>query len=235
MWDTKEQTDAAYNIIVRALLHRRIEGLHSLLPRQGSEETIKPVEGKHERWLNEEVDEIFVRDINKNQKTSRFLFPNINLLLATHNKQSVLEAQKLHVQQAQQVQVANQGQENPSPLVEIAFAQLQGMADEVSCGLVADKDRRPCLGSNSSIMENQSTGSARGSLTRLPFTRNAHRHPKVYKCLAWGSVEQCLNYLVRRADENKEAAGRTTDTRRAMAGELWRRIKVRIRSGLGGN
>jgi hypothetical protein len=36
---------------------------------------------------------------------------------------------------------------------------------------------------------------------------------------------ECLNYLLRRAAENKDAAGRTGETRDAMRAEVWRRMK----------
>lgn len=52
-------------------------------------------------------------------------FPNVNLVLATHNRDSVLKAQAIL-------------SENDAE-TEVAFAQLQGMADEVSCELVATK------------------------------------------------------------------------------------------------
>jgi hypothetical protein len=49
-------------------------------------------------------------------------FPNFNLVVATHNRESVVKAHKI-------LSEANTG-------VDVAFAQLQGMADEVSCELV---------------------------------------------------------------------------------------------------
>ena len=32
--------------------------------------------------------------------------------------------------------------------------------------------------------------------------------PKIYKCLSWGSIEDCLGFLMRRAVENASAAER---------------------------
>lgn len=49
-------------------------------------------------------------------------FPNVNLVLATHNRDSVLKAQAILSEREIET--------------EVAFAQLQGMADEVSCELV---------------------------------------------------------------------------------------------------
>ena len=200
IWDTKEQTDAAYDIITKALLQRRVEDLYSLLPRYRKEQTSDPAEEKNEKSSTPDdvrIDEKYPD--NQSEKNKWFSFPKVNLLLATHNKQSVLKAQK--------IQDANHTQDGSIPRTEVAFAQLQGMADELSCGLVAEKGVTPCDESN-------------GSKAHVPW------HPKVYKCLAWGTVEQCLTYLLRRADENKEAAARTEETKRAMTRELWRRIGI---------
>jgi hypothetical protein len=38
-------------------------------------------------------------------------------------------------------------------------------------------------------------------------------------------MTECLNYLLRRAAENKDAANRTSDTRKAMGREIWRRMR----------
>jgi len=43
--------------------------------------------------------------------------------------------------------------------------------------------------------------------------------------MTWGTTTECLNFLLRRASENKEAALRTEDTRKAMGKELWRRLR----------
>lgn len=50
--------------------------------------------------------------------------------------------------------------------------------------------------------------------------------PGVFKYLAWGTAEECLHYLLRRAVENKGAAQRTKDMAMALRGELWRRLSV---------
>jgi hypothetical protein len=49
---------------------------------------------------------------------------------------------------------------------------------------------------------------------------------KVVKCMTWGTTTECLNFLLRRASENKEAAERTGDTRKAMGAEIWRRFRA---------
>ncbi len=117
------------------------------------------------------------------------LFPNINVVLATHNHESVRKAQALRREQAARGEA----------LTSLTFAQLQGMADEVSCSLIA-------------------AAKANASDEKAVQER-------VFKCTTWGPMYDCLNYLLRRAAENKDAAGRTHETRNAMRDELWRRMK----------
>lgn len=116
-------------------------------------------------------------------------FPEINVCLATHNAVSVRKAQALRTRQVQQKE----------KLCTLAYAQLQGMADEVSCELIQ-------------------AGKADVADKELVDV------PKAYKCTTWGSMTECLNYLLRRAAENKDAAGRTHESKTAMAGELKRRM-----------
>lgn len=114
-------------------------------------------------------------------------FPPVNIVLATHNLHSVQQAMQLR---------AAQMLANPSePLPRLTYAQLQGMADEISQSLVHDP-----------IMQQD-------------------RQAKVVKCMTWGTTTECLNFLLRRASENKEAALRTEDTRKAMGAELARRVR----------
>ena len=122
-------------------------------------------------------------------KTPAESWPHINVVLATHNAETVRKAQALR-----RAQKAN-GEE----LTELSFAQLQGMADEVSCTLVA--------------------------ASRAADTDPEAVSEKVFKCTTWGSMFECLNYLLRRAAENKDAASRTADTRKASAAEIGRRFR----------
>ncbi|KAH8738359.1 proline oxidase [Ilyonectria robusta] len=112
-------------------------------------------------------------------------FPSVNLLLASHNKDSVVAAHHLHQDRLR----AN------LPTVPVKFAQLQGMSDEVSFGLLQLKN-----GSSSD--------------------------PEVYKCSTWGSVGECLAYLMRRALENRDAASRTRDEYNALKAEARRRVRA---------
>ena len=125
-----------------------------------------------------------------------FKYPDINLVLATHNAASVRKA----------IAIRNKQIAEKQPLVPLAYAQLQGMADEVSCELIqagkAVKEERDNEGENDQVDV-----------------------PRVFKCTTWGTMEECLNYLLRRAGENKDAAGRTVVSRTAMGGEVKRRFK----------
>ncbi|EAT91543.2 hypothetical protein SNOG_00048 [Parastagonospora nodorum SN15] len=114
-------------------------------------------------------------------------FPKVNIVLATHNLPSILAAKAVRASQ-----LASQPAQS---LPRLTYAQLQGMADEISQSLVQDS------------------------------TMKADTQAKVVKCMTWGTTTECLNFLLRRAAENKEAAARTVDTRKAMGAELWRRFK----------
>lgn len=114
-------------------------------------------------------------------------FPAVNIVLATHNLPSIKAAQAIRSSQMLS--------SPPEQLPRLTYAQLQGMADEISQALVQDEGKK------------------------------ADVQSKVVKCMTFGTVTECLNFLLRRASENKEAAMRTEDTRRAMGRELWRRLK----------
>ncbi|OAR01908.1 hypothetical protein LLEC1_01250 [Akanthomyces lecanii] len=111
-------------------------------------------------------------------------FPNAHVVLATHNAESVRRARA----------ICDAGGAKSG----IAFAQLQGMADEVSCELVE-------------------AGHA-NKASDLP----------VFKYLVWGTTGECMKYLLRRANENKDAVGRTRSGRDAMWSELVRRCKTAV-------
>jgi hypothetical protein len=110
-------------------------------------------------------------------------FPEVSLVLGTQNRDSVQHALRLRETQAQIGQ----------PQIEMAYAQLYGMADELGFDLI----HRAVSGIEK---------------------------PKVYKNVVWGKLGECMKYLSRRAQENKDALSRTKDTRRAMAKELRRRM-----------
>ncbi|TEA14391.1 putative proline dehydrogenase [Colletotrichum sidae] len=111
-------------------------------------------------------------------------FPSVDLLLASHNKESLFAALKLHQQRTRE----------GKPTVPIAFGQLHGMSDQVSFSLLQEKSE-------------------------------GLSGPDVYKCSTWGSMGECLAYLLRRAVENRDAVLRTSDEHLAVKRECWRRLK----------
>jgi len=109
-------------------------------------------------------------------------FPDLGLVVATHNADSVAKARKTV--------------EDGRARTAVSFAQLQGMADELSFGLVG------------------ATNGAAGGPTL-----------GAYKYLAWGSTSDCIKYLLRRAEENRDAVQRTRASRDATRAELKRRLR----------
>lgn len=114
-------------------------------------------------------------------------YPAASLVLATHNAESVRRARAIC--------------EAGAAKSDIAFAQLQGMADEISCELV-----------------DASKSSPKGTAEKPALP--------VYKYLVWGTTGECMKYLLRRAQENKDAVQRTRSGRDAMWAELMRRCKT---------
>lgn len=122
--------------------------------------------------------------------------PPIDLFIASHNAKSALSALQWHQERLT----------HGLPTInKIQYGQLLGMADEVSCGLLQK-------GQETQADTKDDTKSVRG--------------PDVYKCLSWGTLEDCMSYLVRRAVENKDAVTRTQSEQIATKTELWRRSKA---------
>lgn len=48
--------------------------------------------------------------------------------------------------------------------------------------------------------------------------------PDVFKCTTWGTMGECIGYLLRRAVENRDAVLRTRDEFVALRTEVWRRL-----------
>ncbi|TVY18349.1 putative mitochondrial proline dehydrogenase, partial [Lachnellula arida] len=117
-------------------------------------------------------------------------FPPVDVVLAGHNHTSVRKIRALRDEQAK----------NGGEQIDLVYAQLQGMADEVSCDLVL-------------------AGRVNAGETKVDI-------PKAYKYLVWGTTGECMKYLLRRAQENKDAVQRTRDGRKAHTAEVWRRIKA---------
>lgn len=116
----------------------------------------------------------------------------VSFVVASHNHESVKKAMAFRKAQT------DRGEEK----IDMAYGQLMGMADEVSCELV---------------MAAKASG-------MTPFEKRESAGPKAYKYLVWGSVGECLKYLVRRAEENRDAVIRAKGTRKALITELGKRI-----------
>ncbi|KAL4995581.1 FAD-linked oxidoreductase-like protein [Aspergillus recurvatus] len=140
---------------------------------------------------NHIVQSLLTRQLPTGDSTAPHLFPNAQLFVASHNAESVRKAYSL----------ARHRLQNRLPTIPVDIVQLQGMADELSCEILA---------------YNSSDGSGvKGQGPALPGG---------FKCLAWGSLEECLHFLLRRAIENQSAMERTRDTAVALRREAWRRI-----------
>ncbi|KAL7940209.1 FAD-linked oxidoreductase-like protein [Trichoderma barbatum] len=85
------------------------------------------------------------------------------------------------------------------PRIPVQYGQLLGMADEVSFTLLQRNEK-----------DTKSYG---------------HLENEVYKCLTWGTIGDCIFYLLRRANENKDAVSRTLAEYYALRREVLRRIK----------
>ncbi|EPE04394.1 proline oxidase [Ophiostoma piceae UAMH 11346] len=62
------------------------------------------------------------------------------------------------------------------------------------------------------------------SFTLLRETDSLGASPLVLKCSTWGSMGECLAYLLRRAIENRDAVSRTLDEYTALKAEVRRRV-----------
>jgi proline dehydrogenase len=120
-------------------------------------------------------------------------YPKVALFLATHNDDSIKKCYAI------QESLITAGK----PTIELGYGQLQGMADEVSCGLL-----QLCQTENSEKNLNLALA------------------PHAFKCLAYGSTQECLQFLLRRVKENSDALGRTKYWVAGFREELWRRLKA---------
>lgn len=121
-------------------------------------------------------------------------FPRVGLVLATHNAESVRLAGQLRDLQAQRGEAR----------IELAYGQLMGMADNVSCQVVQTARAR-------------SRSQSAGEQANVEV-------PKAYKYLVWGQMGECMKYLLRRAHENRDAVTRTVEARQALGRELGSRL-----------
>lgn len=122
------------------------------------------------------------------------VFPQVSLVLASHNAESVRRARA----------ICDAGEAR----IQVAFGQLQGMADEVSCELVSAK---------------KAAEAEAGVVAEMGMRKR--RALESYKYLVWGSTGECMKYLLRRAHENRDAVQRTRAGRDAMRAEVVRRAR----------
>ncbi|KAI1177292.1 proline dehydrogenase [Nemania sp. FL0916] len=125
-------------------------------------------------------------------------FPQVSILLGSHNLESVRKARKIRTSAE-------------SAGTELAIAQLQGMADDVSSELLIAKNE-----------------AMNGDLVATQPTVGASEIPRAYKYIVWGTTKECMKYLLRRAHENKDAVARTKSGRDAAWYEIKRRTKALV-------
>lgn len=122
---------------------------------------------------------------------------SMDIMLATHNTHSVQEALR-HYAANSSVKERIRG---------LGFAQLMGMADELSLSLAAQ------LGQSS----------AEPSQDYFQDTVPTYPELSVYKYTVWGTLSDCLLYMLRRAEENSDAVTRSRATALAVLKEILRR------------
>lgn len=162
----------------------------------GTEERDKIWETKEgtDQNYNAIVDDVLRGKVDGMQVDSeKGITPYTWLFAAGHNTESVNRA----------MTTINELNDQGKPCSPVSFAQLHGMADELSCKLLLQRER---------MQELHKEGQASVVM------------PKIYKCLSWGSVEDCLGFLMRRAVENSSAAERIKEGVSEVQRELRRRI-----------
>ncbi len=123
-------------------------------------------------------------------------FPRVNMVLASHNAETVRKARA----------ILDSGVRG----TEIAFCAAAGHGRRGQL--------RPDL---------SPAGWGEGQSATMPGLGLAGRvKPRAYKYLVWGSTGECMKYLLRRAQENRDAVQRTRSGRDAMRAEVWRRMKA---------
>ena len=202
-WASKAETDAVYDGLAEGLIRREFGGVLKAEPAG----TI----------------------VDKGSKEKGKDFPKISLALASHNLTSVKKAMALRKMQEEEQE--ERGQSQSLDGVEIVYGQLQGMADEVSCEIVQagnemtkEKEEFVEVDFNHDQNQNQNGDQKDKFKIRNPKETRTYEAPKAYKYLVWGSVEECLKYLLRRAEENRDAVVRTKTGNLALRAEILRRL-----------
>ncbi|KAI5286660.1 proline dehydrogenase [Ascosphaera aggregata] len=171
IWATKEETNASYDGIAEALITQSYNDF--VQAREAAAATAR-------------------KGTESTSLSGGDIFPEVNLVLASHNRHSVTKAQMLRNDQLR----------SGRKMIRMAYGQLYGMADDISCALIHG---------DAKTQEQAQAG--------FEVERS-----RVFKAVIWGTMQDCSDYLLRRGYENRDAASRTADTRNAMAAELKRRI-----------
>ena len=142
-------------------------------------------------------------------------FPKIALFLAGHNPETVSKAWDL----IQELSAKKELKVLPD------FGQLQGMADVLGCRLLQQcDDLKP---REDTVLRKKCSGNPQQNSTRFDDASWEKKKvigvPEVFKCLTWGSIQECMQYLLRRLVENQGGADRMRDGMIAYRQELKRR------------
>jgi hypothetical protein len=189
------------------------------------------------------IDDILRGNVKGMARSEGQVVPKIWLFAAGHNTASVEKAMKTI--KALNSRGIGMGSGRGCP--QTGFAQLQGMADELGCSLLCQREE---MVQESTQTHEESHGllptsaeKPRTNTFSKPLPNNETPHPteregsimipKILKCLAWGDVTDCTHFLMRRTVENGSAAERIREGREEMKRELWRRVRLRLRLGLG--
>ncbi|KAJ9633791.1 hypothetical protein H2199_009238 [Coniosporium tulheliwenetii] len=140
---------------------------------------------------------------SKSEEQSGDISWTAEVMLATHNSRSVHKALELW---------SNTGGDK-SRTKSLTFGQLMGMADEVSLSVSAEIGR----------LQPQQQQHSAGKRDQQDFPQLG-----VYKYTIWGPFKDCFLYMLRRAEENKDAVARSKESVMAILTELKARL---LRSG----
>lgn len=127
-------------------------------------------------------------------------FPKVRTFLAGHNAESIFRAAQLHQT------LVLQGHKPDT----LEFGQLYGMADHIS-GML--------------LQQVEDAKKAAQELSGEAAELQRQAAPRIMKCVNWGSVRECLHFLMRRAAENQGSADRLRDGFVESKRELWLRFR----------
>lgn len=195
--DTKQETDNAFDSAVRFLL-----------------------DGPTEDQANAMV----VDNISSSHQQPQAHDWSAELMLATHNAESIQKAVSLYLKDGpSKDRLTNDEFEKAPGVRSLTFAQLMGTADEVSFKIASQisgaiqeagslAERRPTIHSSNPSSLKTSTD----TVDEFPLIG-------VYKYTVWGTFKECLLYMLRRAEENKDSVTRSRGSAVAILRELIRR------------